>query len=150
MYFLKPIGRSVYNALQMSLKQNVTNPMRGIKAANFQVSYSLSRFSSTGGQQANGVASDNDQDFVIIAADNDNPGRYFGPTLLDRTHQLSFGGYVDVPAGFRIGLISHFDSPLASALVVPNTGLDGDIFRTDFTGDGTVQDPASGDKARRV
>ncbi|HEY1677882.1 MAG TPA: TonB-dependent receptor [Candidatus Sulfotelmatobacter sp.] len=146
MYFLKPIGRSVYNALQMTLKQNVTNPMRGIKAANFQVSYSLSRFSSTGGQQANGVASDNDQDFVIIAADNDNPGRYFGPTLLDRTHQLSFGGYVDVPAGFRIGLISHFDSPLASALDVPNTGSDGDIFRTDFTGDGSVQDPLPGTK----
>ena len=51
MYFLKPIGRSVYNALQMTLKQNVTNPMRGIKAANFQVSYSLSRFSSTGGSK---------------------------------------------------------------------------------------------------
>jgi hypothetical protein len=146
MYFLKPIGRSVYNALQMTLKQNVTNPMRGIKAANFQVSYSLSRFSSTGGQQANGVASDNDQDFVIIAADNNNPGRYFGPTLLDRTHQLSFGGYVDVPAGFRIGLISHFNSPLTSALDVPNTGSSGEIFRTDFTGDGSVQDPVPGTK----
>jgi hypothetical protein len=146
MYFLKPVGRSVYNALQMTLKQNVTNPMRGIKAANFQVSYSLSRFATTGGQQANGVASDNDQDFVIIAADNDKPGRYFGPTLLDRTNQLSFGGYVDVPAGFRIGLISHFDSPLSSALDVPNTGSDGDIFRTDFTGDGSVQDPLPGTK----
>ena len=92
------------------------------------------------------MASDNDQDFVIIAADNDNPGRYSGPTLLDRTHQLSFGGYVDVPAGFRIGLISHFDSPLTSALVAPNTGKDGDIFRTDFTGDGSVQDPLPGTK----
>ena len=75
-----------------------------------------------------------------------NPGRYFGPTLLDRTHQVSFGGYVDVPAGFRIGLISHFDSPLTSALVVPNTGLNGEIFRTDFTGDGSVQDPLPGTK----
>jgi hypothetical protein len=146
MYFLKPIGRSVYNALQMTLKQNVTNPMRGVKAVNFQVSYSLSRFSSTGGQQTNGVASDSDQDFVIIAADNDKPGRYFGPTLLDRTHQFSFGGYIDVPAGFRIGLISHFDSPLASALDVPNTESDGEIFRTDFTGDGGVQDPLPGTK----
>jgi len=40
----------------------VTNPMRGIKAANFQVSYSLSQFSSTGGQQAYEWASDNDLD----------------------------------------------------------------------------------------
>jgi hypothetical protein len=59
---------------------------------------------------------------------------------------LSFGGYVDVPAGFRIGLISHFDSPLASALDVPNTGSGGEIFRTDFTGDGSVQDPLPGTK----
>jgi hypothetical protein len=51
--FLKPIGRSVYNALQMKLTQNVTNPMRGVKAANFQLSYSLSRFENSGGVQVN-------------------------------------------------------------------------------------------------
>ncbi len=146
MFFLEPEGRSVYNALQMSLKQNVSNPMRGIKAANFQVSYSLSRFSNTGGVQNTGTPVDNDQDFVLQAADNNNPGRYFGPSLLDRTHQLSFGGYVDVPAGFRIGLISHFSSPLASSIDAANTGSAGDIFRTDFTGDGTIQDPLPGTK----
>ena len=36
--FLKPIGRSVYNALQVKLAQNVANPVKGVKAANFQVS----------------------------------------------------------------------------------------------------------------
>jgi hypothetical protein len=146
MFFLVPEGRSAYNALQMSLKQNVTNPMRGIKAANFQVSYSLSRFTNTGGQQNTGTPTDNDQDFVLPAADNNNPGRYSGPSLLDRTHQLSFGGYVDVPAGFRIGLISHFYSPLATSIDAANTGSAGDIFRTDFTGDGTIQDPLPGTK----
>ena len=80
----------------------------------------------------------------MIAADNNNPGRYFGPSLLDRTHQLSFGGYVDVPAGFRIGLISHFYSPLTSAIDAAQHGLAGEIFRTDFTGDGSVQDPLPG------
>lgn len=146
MFFLVPEGRSEYNALQMTLKQNVNHPLRGIKAANFQVSYSLSRFSNTGGAQATGLPADNDQDFVLPAADNNNPGRYFGPSLLDRTNQISFGGYVDVPAGFRIGLISHFYSPLASALVDPNSGAAGEIFRSDFTGDGTVQDPIPGTK----
>jgi len=146
MFFLKPIGRSVYNALQMTLKQNVTNPMRGIKAANLQVSYSLSRFSNTGGTQATGTPVDNDQDFVVTAPDNNNPGRYFGPSLLDRTHQLSFGGYVDVPGGFRIGLISHFNSPLSTSIDAANTGSAGEIFRTDFTGDGTIQDPLPGTK----
>jgi hypothetical protein len=146
MFFLQPEGRSVYNALQMTLKQNLSHPVRGIKAANFQVSYSLSRFTNTGGQQNTGTPTDNDQDFVLPAADNDNPGRYSGPSLLDRTHQISFGGFVDVPAGFRIGLISHFYSPLASSIDAANTGSAGDIFRTDFTGDGTIQDPLPGTK----
>ena len=145
-YFLQPEGRSTYNALQMTLKDNVNNPMRGVKTANFQVSYSLSRFQNSGGAQLTGTPADNDQDFVLQAADNNNPSRYFGDSLLDRTHQISFGGYVDVPFGFRIGLISHFYSPLASSIDAPNTGAAGQIFVSDFTGDGTVQDPIPGTK----
>lgn len=139
--FLQPVGRSVYNGLQMKLTQNVSEPFRGVKALNFQVAYSLSRFQNSGGIQVNGTAGDNDQDFVLQAPDNNNPNRYFGQSLLDRTHQLSFGGYADLPLKFRLGLISHFYSPLSSPLVAPNTGLGaGEIFRTDFTGDGTVGD----------
>jgi hypothetical protein len=144
-FFLKPIGRSVYNALQMKLVQNVTAPMRGVRALNFQASYSLSRFENSGGAQALGTTGDNDQDFVIGTADNNVPNRYFGPSLLDRTHQISFGGYADLPLHFRFGMIGHFWSPLAVPMVVPNTGIGaGEIFRTDFTGDGTVEDPLPG------
>jgi len=143
-FFLKPVGRSVYNALQMKLTQNVNNPMRGVKALNFQISYSLSNFSNTGGAQFTGTPGDSDQDFVLQAADNNNPGRYYGPALLDRTHQISFGGYADVPGGFRLGLIAHFYSPLSSAIVAPNFGDVAEIFRTDFTGDGSVGDPVPG------
>jgi len=141
---LEPIGRSVYNALQAKLTQNVNNPVRGVKALNFQISYSLSRFSNTGGAQFTGTPGDSDQDFVLQTADNNKPGRYFGPSLLDRTHQISFGGYADLPGGFRLGLISHFYSPLSSALVAPNFGNPGEIFRTDFTGDGSTGDPIPG------
>lgn len=143
-FFLKPIGRSVYNALQMKLVENVNSPFRGVKALNFQVAYSLSNFSNTGGAQLTGTPADSDQDFVLSAADNNNPGRYYGPALLDRTHQISFGGYADIPGGFRLGLISHFYSPLSSAIVSPNFGDVGEIFRTDFTGDGTTGDPLPG------
>jgi len=146
-FFLQPVGRSVYNALQMKLVQNVTSPMRGVRALNFQVSYSLSRFENSGGAQASGTTGDNDQDFVLQSADNNAPLRYMGPSLLDRTHQISFGGYADLPAKFRVGLIGHFWSPLAVPTVVPNTGLGaGEIFRTDFTGDGSVEDPMPGTK----
>jgi len=142
---LEPIGRSVYNGLQMKLAQNMKNPFRGVKALNMQISYSLSRFVNPGGANPLSPPSNpfqtNDQDFVIGAADWQNPNRYMGPSLLDRTHQISFGGILDLPGSFRVGIISHFYSPLPSPVVVPNSGAAaGEIFHTDFTGDGTVQD----------
>ena len=143
-FFLKPIGRSVYNALQMKLADNVSSPFRGVKALNFQIAYSFSNFSNTGGAQLTGTAGDSDQDFVLSTADNNKPGRYYGPALLDRTHQISFGGYADLPGHFRLGLMSHFYSPLSSAIVAPNFGDVGENYRTDFTGDGTVGDPVPG------
>ena len=132
--FLEPRGRSIYNAMQVKLVQNM-------KRMNFQFSYSLSRLENSGGAQASGTAGDSDQDFVIGAADYNDPNRYFGPNLLDRTHQISLGGFGDLPWKFNLGLIAHFYSPLSSALVIPNFGLGpGEIFRSDFTGDGTTQD----------
>jgi hypothetical protein len=150
MLFLKPISRSVYNGLQMKLVQNVTNPIRDVKAANFQLSYALSRFVNPVAFQglaapSNAVAA-NDQDFVLQAADNDNPLRYMGPSLLDRTHQISFGGNIDVPFNFRLGIIAHFYSPLSSPAIVGSTGTAGQIFQTDFTGSGFVSDPLPGTK----
>ncbi len=145
--FLMPISRSVYNALQMKLTQNVANPLRGVKTANFQVSYSLSRFVNPYAFQefapSNPVAQ-SDQDFVVTASDNSNPLKYIGPSLLDRTHQLSFGGSFDVPYGFRFGLIGHFYSPLSSPVVVGNTGSAGQIFQTDFSGSGQFSNPLPG------
>ena len=124
--------------------ENVTSPFRGMKTLNFQFAYSLSKFQNSGGSQATGTSADNDQDFVLATADNNTPNRYFGTGLLDRTHQFSFGGFADLPAKFRIGIIGHFYSPLSTGLVVPTTGAEGEIFRTDFTGDGTVNDPLPG------
>jgi len=142
--FLQSVGRSVYNGLQAKLTQNVKEPLPGIHYLNFQVSYSLSRFENTGGGAADSPGA-SDQDFIITSLDNAKPNRYFGPSVLDRTHQLSFGGYANLPAGFQVSMISHFWSPLAVSVIVPNTNLGpGEIFRTDFTGDGTVQDPIPG------
>jgi len=148
MLFLEPISRSVYNGLQMKLVQNVANPIRGVKTANFQVSYSLSRFINplafAGNTPPSNPVSANDQDFVIQAADNDNPLKFMGPSLLDRTHQISFGGSFDVPYGFRFGIIGHFYSPLSSPTIVGSTGSAGQIFQTDFSGSGFVSQPMPG------
>ena len=76
---LFPTGRSTYDALLVSLKANLGNPVRGMKHLNLIASYTLSRFDS----QAQ------DQDFVNNAADFNNPQMFFGPSGLDRTHQVS-------------------------------------------------------------
>jgi len=140
---LEPIGRSVYNGLDVKLIQQLHNPLPGFKFVNFQVSYSLSRFVNPGGSNPSTPGA-SDQDFVVNAADNRNPLRYMGPSLLDRTHQLSFGGYADVPGNFEISVIGHLYSALPNTPVVPTDGNIGDIFINDFTGDGTTGDPLPG------
>jgi hypothetical protein len=145
--FFMPVGRSVYNGLQTKLTENAQNPFRGVRALNVQISYALSRFENSGGSIGEGPVSpiSSDQDYGVGALDNANPNRYFGPAVLDRTHQFSFGGYADFPGGFQLSVISHFWSPLSTSLVVPSTNVGpGEIFRTDFTGDGTTQDPMPG------
>ncbi len=145
---LSPVGRSVYDGLQMKWTDNVKSPFKGSTGLNFTASYSLSNFGNTGGgvrPGANVTAASGDQDFIVPALDNSNVNRYFGQSTLDRTHQISFGGYLDMRYGFQIGMIGHFYSPFSTTPTVPNTGNGaGEIFRTDFTGDGTTQDPMPG------
>ncbi len=148
MSMLFPISRSVYNGLQMKLVENVANPLRGVKTANFQISYALSRFvnplAAQGASPPSNAVSANDQDFVLQAADNNDPLRFMGPSLLDRTHQISFGGNFDVPLGFRLGVIAHFYSPLSSPAIVGDTQTGGQVFQTDFTGGGEPSEPLPG------
>src|SRR5581483_92288 len=124
---LFPIGRSVYNGLQMSVRENVHNPFHGVRYLSLQVSYALSKYVSTA----------RDNDFINFSQDNAHPLRYIGPNGLDRRHQFSFGGTADLPASFRVSLIGHFYSPLPINLTLPPTGTAGGIFVTDVTGDGT-------------
>jgi hypothetical protein len=124
---LFPSGRAEYNGLQLSLKQDLKDPIRYLHAMNLQVSYSLSRY----------VAPATDNDFINIATDFNHPLRYLGPNGLDRKHQLSFGGSMDLPYKFRVGLIGHFYSPLPVTPTLSPTGNAGGIFVTDLTGDGT-------------
>jgi hypothetical protein len=147
---LEPIGRSVYNAMDVKLVGQLNHLMPGVKHANFQVSYTLSRFTNSGGANPT-VPGNSDQDFVIGALDNNKPLALSGPSTLDRTHQLNFGGYFDLPVSFRLGFVSHFWSALPTSIQVPTaaggiTASPGEIFFSDFTGDGTVGDLLPGTK----
>ncbi len=131
---LSPIGRSVYNALQVRLRHDAQQPLRGVQNLSLQVSYTLSRFKSQ--------FSDPDFEFGATSSlvNFRNPGSYFGPNGLDRTHQLAFSGVGTLPGSFRVSLIGHFGSALPQTLSLPTAGQPGEIFRTDVTGDGTTGD----------
>jgi hypothetical protein len=124
---LFPIGRAEYNALQLSLKQDLQNPFKRVRAMSLQISYSYSKY----------IAPAADSDFINIATDFNDPLHYIGPNGLDRRHQLSFGGTMDLPYSFRLGVIGHFYSPLPVTLTLAPSGNAGGIFVTDVTGDGT-------------
>jgi len=124
---LFPIGRSVYNGLQMSLRQQIAHPFRHVVSLNMQISYAFSKY----------VSSARDNDFINYAQDNVNPNKYIGPNGLDRRHQFSLGGTMELPWNFRMTAISHIDSPLPSNITVPVSGTAGGIFISDLTGDGT-------------
>jgi hypothetical protein len=149
MTFMIPAGISKYNAVEMKLTFQKNNLWKWLPGVNGQISYAYSSFKNSGGA-ANvtaggtpGAISNSDQDFVIPAFNNDNPNAYFGPSLLDRPQQLSFGVVGTLPWKFQVSMIAHFYSSLPLPIIVTGSGA-GQIFQTDFTGDGTTGDPLPG------
>jgi hypothetical protein len=123
---LFPDGRSVYSGVQLKLVQRIEKPVQGVKAVNFQLSYSYSKF----------ISQVQDQDFVNLATDNNNPTRFTGPNALDRKHQVSFAGTFDLPWYTKVSLVGHFYSPLPQNLLLPEPTNGGEIFATDWLGAG--------------
>jgi hypothetical protein len=140
--FIEPNGRSGYDALQVVFREQKAHPARGILTSNFQVSYSFSRaISSTG---ALGYAGD--QFFTATPFDQDNPTQFMGPSALDHTHEISFGGSFRPKYGPQIGMIGHYYTPPPGNLnlVTPDGTTTGGIFKTDVTGDGLINDLVPG------
>jgi hypothetical protein len=133
------IGRSVYNALQIRVKQDVNHPFHGVHRLTWQANYNFSRFNST----------EPDQDVVYNqnAKDNINPLGYYGPNALDRTHMFSFSSTWNIVGGLRLSVITRVTSALATSLSVPlQCSCAAEIFYTDLTGDGTGGDLLPGTK----
>ena len=137
-YMLQPIGKSIYNGMDVSLKQELTNPLPKVKRANLQFSYSLSRFNSMSF----------DQDFGGALADWNNYNHYIGPNALDRTDQFSAGGVFEFPKGLRVNFITHAYTSLPVTLYLPpgpqREASSAQIFQSDVTGDGTTGDVLPG------
>jgi Carboxypeptidase regulatory-like domain/TonB-dependent Receptor Plug Domain len=133
--FQFPNGRSGYDALQLSFKSQVSNPLPGLVAGNFEASYSYSRFVTT----AAGTAG-SDQYFQATSWNWRNPTQNIGRGSLDRPQQLSFGGYTTIKRGPQIGLTAHFASAIPTSLILDNlSGTGGQLFQTDFFGQGNTE-----------
>ncbi|HEV2664756.1 MAG TPA: TonB-dependent receptor, partial [Blastocatellia bacterium] len=134
---IAPVGLSLYNALTASLRGRLGSygPLRG---ASLTVSYSLSRFQTTGG--------DSDAGFLSLSAFNDAPTKFFGPSGLDRTHQFSVSFLTDLPMGFKINSTTRFATALPQSIFLPFASASGagEIFFTDLDGDGVTRDPLPG------
>jgi hypothetical protein len=144
MYF--PVGRSVYNGLQFGLRTGTSNVARGIRHMDLSLSYTFSRYRDNV-PQSNGAVGN--QDVLTRAQDYISANRYFGPSSLDRTHQISLGPVFELPHGLLLSMIGHFASPLPVTLYLPQAGgggVPGEILRSDVTGDGTVGDVLPGTK----
>jgi len=134
---LEPVGRSMYNALDIELKSDLHSPVPGVKHLNVDISYSLSRY--TGPTQ--------DGDFINIPANNINPNAFNGPNGLDRTHQLSAGVVTELPFGTRMSFTTHWETALPQNIFFTNPGNAEDVFQYDTTGDGLTADvPVPGSK----
>jgi Carboxypeptidase regulatory-like domain len=124
--FLEPVGRAVYNGMQVKLSSDLRSPFHFVHRMNATVSYSLSRFNSSAA----------DGDFINNAIDYNNPAGFFGPNGLDRTHQLSAGVIMELPAGIRANFITHWYSALPQTITYAAPGNAEDIFQFDTLGDG--------------
>jgi hypothetical protein len=134
--FQSSIGQSVYDGLQIALKQNVAREFFIFRGGDLHLSYTLSKFTTNGGD--NPTQS-------IVAHDFRNAALYQGPSALDRRHQLAVGWTLDSRWGGRLAFIGRWATaaPLLPSMLVPSgnpQATPGEIYRTDFTGDGTPGD----------
>ncbi len=125
------LGMSNYRALQVKLLIQRPSLLSWIHASNVIISYALGRLDST----------QFDQSFAPAATDQVNPRMFYGPNGYDRTSQLSIGGVFHMPWGVMFSTVNHMDSGMPITPTLATVGLgSGEIFATDWTGDGTTGD----------
>jgi hypothetical protein len=132
-----PSGRSVYNALDISVQAQVHHLAKGADDVNLQSAYTYSHYGSTGTVELG------DADFGGNGFDWNHPTKYFGPSSLDRHNQFSIGASLKTFEGIEFNTIAHLYSSLATNLNLQQFGA-GDIFIDDVTGDGTTGDLVPG------
>lgn len=100
-----------------------------IRGFTYTVGYALSRLEGTNGSGR--------PEFFAVANDNRNPNSSYGPTGLDRKHNLTVSASIDTIGGFRFDNIFRFSTPTPLTLFVPQSGGANALFTADINGDGS-------------
>ncbi len=136
-----PTGRSLYQGIQVSFRTSGDSLGRGVRHWDLAFSYTYSDYKSN---IASPDGSGGDYSGMAVAQDYNRPHLgNFGPSGLDRRSLFSFTPSFEFRRGPRLTMIAQLASPLPLTLYLPQQdggGVAGEIFRTDFTGDGTVGD----------
>ncbi len=157
MDFFQPRGRNTYNGMNLRLDGQLGAPgeswLQWMRSNVITVAYTLSR--NTGNIRPYSPTVSTEPTLNTLTWDNANPTGISGPNGLDRTHMLNIGTITELKFGFRFSQITHWFSPLAQTTLIPSsfsydptTGATGsgcgggaaEIFCSDVTGDGTVND----------
>ncbi len=140
-----PSGRSKYQALHFTFRTSGDRPGSNVRHWDMAFSYAYSDYKSN---IASPDGSGGDYSVLTVAQDYNRPHlANFGPSGLDRRHMLAFTPSFEFRRGLRLTMIAQLASPLPLSLYLPQQdggGAAGEIFRTDFTGDGTVGDRLPG------
>lgn len=140
-----PSGRSKYQALHFTLRTSGDRLGNSVRHWDMAFSYTFSDYKSN---IASPDGSGGDYSVLTVAQNYNRPHlANFGPSGLDRRHLLAFTPSFEFRRGPRLTVIAQLASPLPLTLYLPQQdggGVAGEIFRTDFTADGTVGDRLPG------
>jgi Carboxypeptidase regulatory-like domain len=134
MTVIEPDGLSRYQGLQMQLTGKLGS-WGPFKNASTNVTYALSSFKT----------SSIDQDFLDNAVTNDDPTAFYGPSNLDRRHQVGVSLLTELPYHFRFSTTTQYKTSEPSSMFLPTGNGAVDIFEDDLNGDGSVLNTTGGD-----
>ena len=126
-----PEGRTVYRALNVGLQQHLVNLNKPwLPRMTFEASYS----------HAHNEGQASDPSLANLATDYVNPDHFTGWDALDRTHQVSVGGFFQFRHSLQASFMSHIYSPLPVSLRFQQLAGGAEVLVTDLDGDGTTGD----------
>lgn len=130
-------GFQLYEALQFSLNGRIGNDLLSslkifgrdlFSDTSYTVGYALASNKST-----SGIAR---PEFLASATDNKDINADFGPSNLDRRHNVTVSASLGVIGGFRLDQIYRFATSAPQNLRIPNNRGTSGLFTSDFNGDG--------------